>query len=189
MKKLAPAVFSFFGFLIGLFYLQSTMVNAYAETEQQSTIIRPFIFQAVLTDGTTAGDLILGQTTVEQAVKMFPKTPPSYEGNPRLPHGYPPVKVGKIKPKPTLVFNPSMTMYALFFDENKKLVIINELLAQKKSQQEIIGQYPQLKETYRDSLEYEMQGEIKPCVTFMVLFSSEDSVATQAAYAFTCETK
>jgi|GEM_PF-4863054 len=141
LQKSAQAVLSFLGVPVALCYHQQTMVNAYAEAGEESITIQPFIFQAVLTDGSKAGNLILGQTTAKQAVKMFPETPFSYEGNPRSAQGYPTVKVVKIKPKPTVVFNLFATMYALFFDDNNKLVIINELLVQKKSQTEIIGQY------------------------------------------------
>lgn len=167
--------------------LNISVTDAYSETEQ-SIIAQPFIFHAVLVDGQKAGDLILGQTTLEQAVKIFPNPPfPSYEGDPRPPRGYPQVKAGKIKPK--FVYNPWNTMYALYFDENNKLIIVVELESQRVKKQDIISRYPQLKETSRDLESYEMQGEIKPCITLMVLFRSNDDTIDQMAYVFTCETK
>lgn len=115
-----------------------------------------FVYPAALIDGRSAGNLILGQTVVEQAVKMFPSAPPGYEGNPRPPRGFPEAKIGQVSPKPTLVYNPWMTLYLLFFDANQKLVIVvdgGKSRFRGLSQQEMLRQYPQLKETSRGSLE------------------------------------
>jgi hypothetical protein len=186
MKTFASIVLMVSGFYILSSCPQYTMVSA----DDEPAAIHPFIFHAVLTDGQKAGDLTLGQTTLEQAVKMFPEPPvPSYGGEPRAPQGYPPVRVGKIRPNPAVVFNPWNTMYALYFDKNNKLVIISELVTGKISQKEIAKQYPKLKETDRGSGSFEMQAEIQPCVAFMALFRTADSSMDQSAYAFTCETE
>lgn len=151
-----------------------------------------FVYPAALIDGRSAGNLILGQTVVEQAVKMFPSAPPGYEGNPRPPRGFPEAKIGQVSPKPTLVYNPWMTLYLLFFDANQKLVIVvdgGKSRFRGLSQQEMLRQYPQLKETSRGSLEYEMQVEVQPCVTLMLLISSRDNTVGDIAYAFTCPTQ
>lgn len=154
--------------------------------------VQPFAYPAVLTNGRSVGNLILGQTTLEQAVKMFPPIPPGAQGNPRPPRAYPEAKIGQVSPKPTLVYNPWMTLYLLFFDSNVKLVIVVDGGKSKLrglSQQEMLRQYPQLKETDRDSLEYEMQVEIQPCVTLMLLFSTRDNTVGDIAYVFTCPTQ
>jgi hypothetical protein len=151
-----------------------------------------FAYPAVLLDGRSAGNLILGQTTVEQAVRMFPAAPSGYEGNPRSPRGFPEAKVGQVSPKPTVVFNPWMTLYLLYFDSNRRLVIVvdgGKSRFRGSSQQEMLSQYPQLKETYRDSLEYEMQVEVQPCVTLMLLISSRGNMVGDIAYTYTCPTQ
>jgi hypothetical protein len=122
---------------------------------------------------------------------MFPSAPPGYEGNPRPPRGFPEAKIGQVSPKPTLVYNPWMTLYILFFDANQRLVIVvdgGKSRFQGTSQQEVLRQYPQLKETYRDSDKYEMQVEAQPCVTLMLLISVKDNTVGPIAYVFTCPT-
>lgn len=69
-----------------------------------SAQVQTFVYPAVLMDGRSAGNLILGQTVVEQAAKMFPSAPPGYEGNPRPPRGFPEAKIGQVSPKPTVVY-------------------------------------------------------------------------------------
>lgn len=151
-----------------------------------------FAYPAVLTDGRAVGNLILGQTTLEQAVRMFPAGPRGYEGNPRPPRGFPEAKIGQVSPKPNLVYNPWMTIYRLYFDVNLRLVIIldgGKSRLRGQSQQELQRQYPQIIETYRDPLEYEMQVEVQPCVTLMVLISARGNTVGDIAYVFTCATR
>ncbi len=153
---------------------------------------QPFAYPAVLIDGRSVGNLILGHTTLDQAVRMFPPSPTGYEGSPRPPRGFPVAKIGQVSPKPTLVYNPWMTLYLLFFDANQQLVIIVDGGKSKLrglTQQEMLKQYPQLKEMSRDSLEYELQVEIQPCVTLMALFSTRDNTVGDIAYVFTYSTQ
>ena len=72
------------------------------------------------------GDLVPGLSALNDVVKMFPAAPQDYPGNPRPPAAFPEVKIGKVEPQPTTVYNPPETSYALFFDDNDKLVIIED---------------------------------------------------------------
>ena len=67
-----------------------------------------------------------GLSALRDVVKMFPAAPQDYPGNPRPPAGFPEVKIGKVQPEPATVYNPPETGYALFFDDNDKLVIIED---------------------------------------------------------------
>lgn len=179
---------SLFSLALGILMLVDVTTWAPGSASAQ---VQPFAYPAVLIDGRVVGNLPLGQTTLEQAVKMFPPIPLGAPGGPRPPSGYPEAQIGQVSPKPTLVYNPWMTMYLLFFDSNRKLVIILDGKSKLRglSQQELLRQYPQFKETYRDSLEYEMQGEIQSCVTLMLLLSAQNNTVGDIAYVFTCPTQ
>jgi hypothetical protein len=165
-------------------------------TISQSGAEQTFRVPAYLVDSTRVGDLILGETTLEEALKMFPQSSGDYEGNPRAPHGFPPVKVGRKAPLPVQVYNPWKTMYALFFDENDKLVIIQDMDPPVKglSEDEVVRSlifFPELKETDRQEGFYEMQGEMsnEPCIVLLLMFHDITNTVTQSAYAFCCDTK
>lgn len=137
------------------------------------------------------GDLVLGKTTLAQAQRMFPVSPPGYEGRPRKPDGYPKSKFGEVSPKPKLVFNPWESMYALFFDKNERLVIVMELgsLFEGKTVAEIGELYPGLRKTESIKGYYEMQTELAPCAALMLMVTEGSDIITQAAYVYTCKTE
>jgi hypothetical protein len=151
-----------------------------------------FAYPAVLLDGRRVGDLILGETTLEQAVRMFPPIPPGGPGAPRPPRGYPPVKIGQVIPRPTLVYSPWMSLYQLYFDENRRLVIIvdgGQSALRGRSRAEVSSQFPQLQETANYGIEIELQGELRPCITLMVLVNTSTNTVGDIAYAHTCPTR
>ena len=150
----------------------------------------PFHFPAVLRSGKKIGDLVPGLSALDEVVKMFPVAPQDYPGNPRPPVGFPEVKIGEVRPEPATVYNPPESNYALFFDDNDKLVIIEDAhsplagLGPKVVHQ----RYPKLKGTGHDERVIELQGQIEPCIVMMVLFSAQTRKVTKVAYAFTCPT-
>ncbi|MGH7914348.1 MAG: hypothetical protein ACREPW_06825 [Candidatus Binataceae bacterium] len=150
----------------------------------------PFHYPAVLRNGKKIGDLVPGLSALASIVKMFPAAPQNYPGNPRPPVAFPDVKIGKVQPEPVTVYNPPDTSYALFFDDNDKLVIIEDAhsplagLGPKVVHQ----RYPKLKGTGHDERVIELQGQIEPCIVMMVLFSAQTRKVTKVAYVFTCLT-
>ncbi len=150
----------------------------------------PFHFPAVLRSGKKIGDLVLGLSALADVVKLFPAAPQDYPGNPRPPAGFPEVKIGKIQPEPATVYNPPETGYALFFDDNDKLVIIEDAHSPLAGlDPEVIHKrYPKLKDTGHDERVIELQGQIEPCIVMMVLFSAQTRKVIRVAYAFTCPT-
>jgi hypothetical protein len=134
------------------------------------------------------GDLVLGETTLEDAVRLFPPT--LGEGSPRRPQGFPVARAGKFQPKPVRVFNPYRTMYALFFDRNDRLVILQEIGDELEQQPvaDLLSKYPVLRETQRLRDERELQGEIARCVVLMLLVDGDDRIQS-AAYVYSCPTE
>jgi hypothetical protein len=150
----------------------------------------PFHLPAVLQSGKKIGDLVPGLNTLADVVKMFPAAPQDYPGNPRPPAGFPEVKIGKVQPEPATVYNPPETSYALFFDGNDKLVIIEDGHSPLAGlgPETVHRRYPKLKGTGHDERVIELQGQVEPCIVMMVLFSARTRKVTKVAYAFTCPT-
>jgi hypothetical protein len=150
----------------------------------------PFHLPALLRSGKKIGDLVPGLSALDDVVKMFPVAPQDYPGNPRPPVGFPEVKIGKVQPEPATVYNPPETGYALFFDDNDKLVIIEDAHSPLAGlgPEAVRQRYPKLKGTGHDERVIELQGQIEPCIVMMVLFSAQTRKVTKVAYAFTCPT-
>ena len=150
----------------------------------------PFHFAAILRSGKKIGDLVPGLSALNDVVKMFPAAPQDYPGNPRSPAAFPEVKIGKVEPQPTTVYNPPGTSYALFFDDNDKLVIIEDAHPPIAGlgPEAVHKQFPKLKDTGHDEQVIELQGQTEPCIVMMVLFSAATRKVTKVAYVFTCPT-
>lgn len=150
----------------------------------------PFHLPAVLRSGKKIGDLVPGLSALDDVVRMFPAAPQGYPGNPRPPVGFPEVKIGKVRPEPATVYNPPETNYALFFDGNDKLVIVEDAHSPLAGlgPETVHRRYPKLKDTGHDERVIELQGQIEPCIVMMVLFSAQTRKLTRVAYAFTCAT-
>jgi hypothetical protein len=159
-------------------------------TATPAIAVEPFHFPAVLRSGKKVGDLVPGISTFKDVVKMFPAATQDYPGNPRPPATFPEVKIGKVHPQPTTVYNPLHTSYALFFDDNEKLVIIEDAHPPLAGlgPEAIHQRYPTLQGTGHDERVIELQGQVEPCVVMMVLFSAATRKVTKVAYAFTCPT-
>jgi hypothetical protein len=150
----------------------------------------PFHYPAVLRSGKKIGELVPGLSGLDDVVKMFPAAPDDYPGNPRPPATFPEVKVGKVAPEPSTVYNPPGSSYALFFDDNDKLVIIEDAHSPLAGlgAEAVHKRYPMLKDTGHDERVIELQGQVEPCIVMMVLFSAKTRKVTKIAYAFTCPT-
>ena len=165
-----------------------TLLAAVAATP--AIAVEPFHFSAVLRSGKKVGDLVPGISALKDVIKMFPVAAQDYPGNPRPPAAFPEVKIGKVRPEPATVYNPPQTSYALFFDDNDKLVIIEDAhpALAGLGPEAIHQRYPKLKGTGHDERVIELQGQVEPCVVMMVLFNAATRKVTKVAYAFTCPT-
>lgn len=158
---------------------------------------KPLIYPAVLVNGQKAGDLILGETTLKQALKILPPWP-AYPPGPiplsELSPGYA-GKVREVLLKAKKSYNPAESLFMLYFDENEKLIMIQDnTIGFDKQKTEavknIISRYP-LKEVYRDSKFIIMQGEMQPCVFLEVMLDAGNgkNEPFEAGYLYTCPTK
>ena len=138
-----------------------------------------FIFPAVdIGKRQREGDLILGSTTMKQAVKMLPSWPGHKPQRKKLNK---PGKLGKVlRDVYTYIPMISVNHLSLAFNKNKKLVVVQaNFLGEKernRKQQNIkalIEQY-QLKEESRNVKEITLQGEITDCVSVNVYKPLED---------------
>jgi len=173
------------------------------EDQLKSAPGQPFIIPAILMDGKKVGDLVLGQTTLKQALQIMPAWP----GHPPKPFpleqfekGEPGLlerlgKVGEVLKRVKKSYNPMMAMYILLFDKNEKLVIIQRDFTDMKEKEEvgkIYDQYQQqLKEVYKDTEVVRVQGEIQPCITLEVFLDTKKLKSGEpyrTGYIFTCPT-
>jgi len=173
------------------------------DNQLQSAPGQAFITPAVLMGGKKVGDLILGQTTLKQALQIMPPWP-GYPPKP-LPReafeeGEPGLlerlgKVGEVLKRAKKGYNPMKAMYILIFDKNEKLVIVQRDFLDKEEKEEVEKIYDQyrhqLKEVYKDTEVVRMQGEIQPCITlevFLDIKKPKSGEPFRAGYIFTCPT-
>lgn len=112
-------------------------------------------FDAKLTDGSVAGELVLGQTTLERALWLYSK--PRSVNETMEPLRRRPLQIeSAIRQEvgaPVAEYTPWRSAYTLFFDEDKRLIAIagpgDEL--EGKTFGQILDLYPDLEETLRSS--------------------------------------
>jgi hypothetical protein len=166
----------------------------------QSGLEQPFIIPAVLMDGSSVGDLALGRTTLKEALRIMP----AWRGYPPKPLDEKPReedlkslgKVGDVLARIKLAYNPMKALYILFFDKNRKLVLVQrDFPGQEKEEvRKIYNEYErQLKEVYKKSDVIRMQAEIQPCITLEVWLTFRKKLESwepfRVGYIFTCPTK
>lgn len=146
-----------------------------------------YVFDSVLTNGKKAGALVLGKTTLDEALRMHPEAPfKPYDGDvrpaeedPSAPGGLPELK---------FVYNPWQTMYSLYFNEGKRLVMVSELKELGKlSEKDLLNEYPGILETYRDRHTVEYRSQLGPCVSFIARVGAAKGWVEEVSYAYTCE--
>ena len=176
------------------------------EGQLESGSGQPFVIPAIPMDGKKVGDLVLGQTTLNQALQIMPPWPghppmplriDEFEkANPGLLESF--GKVGEVLRKVKKSYNPMKAMYILFFDKNEKLVIVQRDFSDYvKEEREEIGKIydeyqHQLREVYRDSQGIRMQGQIQPCITLEIMLNTMKAKSGEpfrTGYVFTCPTK
>lgn len=174
------------GFFMFVFFSVACLHrSAFAGEGKDSNDAKPFVFNSVLTNGKKAGSLVLGRTTFDEAVRMYPAPPMSdYDGNLRQAagpshEGYPAVKY---------VYNPWQTMYALFFDGEKKLVMVSELHELGSiDEKELFSRHPGLIETDMSDSSIVYEAELQECVSIIAVVETRGHTVEQLSYAYTCE--
>lgn len=172
------------GFFIFTWLLAAPQARSIADEDKKAEP-KPFVFNPILVNGKKAGELVLGRTTFHDVLRMFPAPPFSdYDGELRpagghFPEGYPEIKY---------VYNPWQTMYALFFDEDKKLIMVSELFELGSlTEKELLKRYPGLTETSGTINSIEYRGELQECASLIANVELSGRTVEQLAIAHTCE--
>ena len=128
---------------------------------------------------------MLGQTTFEDAVKMYPPPPfEDYDGALR------PVEEPLSESMQSIeyVYNPWQTMYSLFFDADRRLVMVSELYELGSlTEEELLKRYPGMVETDSGSGFIEYQAELQECAVVIATVETAGRTVEQLSYAYTCE--
>jgi tetratricopeptide (TPR) repeat protein len=161
-----------------------------------------FIFPALTDRRYSKGNLILGLTTMKQAVEMLPQWPghpPRGKSQKEL--GTSPGAVGEALRNIRYQFNPAFADFILAFDKNKILIVIISKVIDSlhsNSEEEIIQQEKiikmikqhHFKEVLRDEQTITLRGEIMPCITMEVFKPTSTSTPiSRIGYFYTCPTK
>lgn len=149
-----------------------------------------FVVPAISKD-TKVGELVLGHTTLKEALEIlpaFPDHPPAPRAE-KLGPGH----IGKtreVMENVDVVYNPMWSPLTLLFDRNNKLVIVTRSFVsdERKEARKIYEQHKQqLKEVYRESTTI-LQGEIQACITMEVTLDKSGD-PNPIAYIYTCSTR
>lgn len=176
---------AFAGFFIFFWLFAAPGRRAAADDEKKAPEAKPYVFKSALTSGKKTGDIILGKTTFEEVQKMYPAPPfADYDGALR-PAGQ---SASAGSPSIKYVYNPWQTMYAIFFDEQKRVVMISELYELGAfTEKDLLKKYPGMVESDsgQDSVEY--QAEIEECTTVIASVEAPGRTVEQLSYSYTCE--
>ena len=177
---------------------QATEVaSAAAATRDRSTHVLRYPAIINSNEANSIGDLWLGHTTLEEALDIFPKTPPGsaeHTGAPRPGQG--PAFItydGKnLAEHPQTVYNPWGSMYQLWFDRQQHLkVIVDAAPPEYRQPANVLAEkYPGLhRVTSPDNAGpvYVMQARVNPCVVLPAWISDGDQRVTGTAFAYHCD--
>lgn len=176
---------AFAGFFIFFWLFAAPGRRAVADDETKAPETRPYVFKSALTSGKKTGEIVLGRTTFEEVQKMYPAPPfADYDGALR-PAGQ---SASEGSPSIKYVYNPWQTMYAIFFDEHKRVVMISELYELGAlTEKELLKKYPGMLETDSGQGSIKYQSEIEECTTVMASVETAGRTVEQLSYAYTCE--
>jgi hypothetical protein len=176
---------AFAGFFIFFWLFAAPGRRAVADDETKAPEARPYVFKSALTSGKKTGEIVLGRTTFEEVQKMYPAPPfADYDGALR------PAEQSAFEGSPSIkyVYNPWQTMYAIFFDEQKRVVMISELYELGAlTEKELLKKYPGMLETDSGQGSIEYQSEIEECTAVIASVETAGRTVEQISYAYTCE--
>lgn len=176
---------AFAGFFIFFWLFAAPPRSAAADDEKNAPEARPYVFKSALTSGKKTGEIILGRTTFEEVQKMYPAPPfEDYDGALRPAGQSAPAWSPLIK----YVYNPWQTMYAVFFDEQKRVVMISELYELGAlTEKDLLKKYPGMVESDSGQGSVEYQTEIEECAALIASVETKGRTVEQLSYAYTCE--
>ncbi len=149
-----------------------------------------FVIVAISNDA-KVGELVLGHTTLKQALEIlpaFPDRPPAPRSEKPGPEYI--GKTREVMEKADLGYNPMQSPMTLRFDRNGKLVLVARTFtpAERKEARKIYDQHKQqLKEVSRGTTTI-LQGDVQPCVTLQVTLDKSGN-PNPITYIYTCATR
>ncbi len=162
--------------------LQSKINAAFASSGD-----KPEVFHAKLLNNKPVGDLVLGLTTVDVAKRLFEEAGAQFGSERKNSISF---VIEDVSLKPKSLYNPSPTMYQLYFDEKNVLVLVVDGQPEgiPKTGTEFHNKYKASKETQRYPAWYEMQTRLSDCVVLIAIYRTDDSLDS-IGYAYSCATK
>ena len=176
---------AFAGFFIFCWLFAAPQRRASAGEEKKAPEAKPYVFRSVLTSGKKTGDIVLGRTTFEEVLKMYPAPPyADYDGALRPAGQSGAGGLQSIK----YVYNPWQTMYAIFFDGKKRVVMVSELYELGAlSEKALLRKYPGMVESDSEQGSIEYQTELQECTALIATVETTGRTVEQLSYAYTCE--
>jgi len=176
---------AFAGIFIFFWLFSAPGLRRAAAEEEKKTLEKPYVFKPSLTNGKKAGRIVLGKTTYEEVLRMFPAPPAAdYDGALRPAGGGAPGGLKSIK----YVYNPYQTMYAVFFDENRRVVMVSELYELGAlTEKELMRRYPGMSESDSSHGSIEYQAELDECTSVIATVEDKGRTVEQLSFAYTCE--
>jgi hypothetical protein len=173
------------GFFICFWLFAAFERRAVAGEETKTLEAKPHVFHSVLNSGEKTREIILGRTTYEEVLNMYPAPPlEDYDGALRAAEQVAPAGGPSIK----YVYNPWQTMYSIFFDEDKRVVMVSELFELGVlTEKELLRKYPGMVESDSEQGSIEYQAEIEECMTIIANVETASRSVEQLSYAYTCE--
>lgn len=157
--------------------------RAAAGEEKKAPESRPYVFKSALSSVKKA-EIVLGRTTYQEVLKMFPAPPvEDYDGALR-----PAERAFEGLPSIKYVYNPWQTMNAIFFDAQKRAVMVSELYELGAlTEKELLRKYPGMVESDSGQGSIEYQAELKECISVIARVETAGRTVEQLSYAYTCE--
>ncbi|CAG1064464.1 hypothetical protein BAC1_00020 [uncultured bacterium] len=182
-QRLAATGIAGFFIFFWLFAAPNTR-RASAGEEKKAPESKPYVFKSALANGKKTAGIVLGKTTYEEVLKIFPAPPvEDYDGALR-----PAERAFEGLPSIKYVYNPWQTMNAIFFDAEKRAVMVSELYELGAlTEKELLRKYPGMVESDSGQGSIEYQAELEECMSVIARVETAGRTVEQLSYAYTCE--
>lgn len=154
------------------------------------------VVPAVRMGGRKATELIMGETSLHEVLRMLPPYPghgpkkhSEKEGTKLLP-----AEIQQVLGRLEQGYVPALTQTIVGFDRKKKLVFVQNIVEREQAERfaDELDTITDMSEVHRDPKTLVKQGKLTPCVIVRTTAIVEDSNTARvngAAYFFTCKTK
>lgn len=157
------------------------------------------VVPAVRWGGEKAAELIIGETSLHEVLRMLPPFPghgpkkSSGKVETKLPE-----EIQQVLARKEQGYNPAYTQTIVGFDRKKKLIFVQNIIEREQAKRfaDELDTITDMSEVYRDSAplvkHLVKQGKLTPCVivrTTAIVEDNNTAIVNDVAYFFTCKTK